>query len=79
MFSKVYRKEEIERIRLKKQLINKTANIEIKKMTLVGKEEKERKKVLMYEKDKKTSSISAMKKKMERTLLDYDNFEIAGW
>ena len=32
----------------------------------------------MCEKDKKIS-ISAIKKKIEKTLFDYDNFEIAGW
>ena len=59
-------------------MVNKTANIEIKKIKLMQKQEKEKKKIVMCEKDKKIS-ISTIKKKMEKTLFDYDNFEIAGW
>ena len=40
MFSKVYKKEGIERMKVRKEIINKTSDVEIKQVNLFEKQEK---------------------------------------
>ena len=66
-------------MRIRKEIINKTSDVEVKQVNLVEKQEKSRKKLVYPHKGRNLLTKSLAKQQNEKNLFEDDNFELVGW
>ena len=66
-------------MKIRKEIVNRTADVEVKQLILGDKQEKEKKKIVYPKKGKIFRDYPVASRKSKKEILEDENFELAGW